>query len=95
MSGTGREAERDPTARAATAPAASNLRGILAMSGSMAFFVSGDALMKTVIDSLPLGEVLAIRGAASVIVMLIVVTASGLLAEIALLAAEDASEQLA
>jgi drug/metabolite transporter (DMT)-like permease len=58
-------------------PPTDNPRAILAMIYSMAAFVAGDALIKTASRDLPLGEMLAIRGAAGVALMLAFIHASG------------------
>jgi drug/metabolite transporter (DMT)-like permease len=69
----------------AAAGEASNLRGILAMTASCALFVSGDALVKSLVSTLPVGEILAIRGAVSVAITLPLLAWSGLVFRLHLL----------
>ncbi|HYW55401.1 MAG TPA: DMT family transporter [Polaromonas sp.] len=57
--------------------AAANRRGILCMVGAMAFFVTNDALVKFVSQSMPAAQLIFIRGLMSVVLVLVVAHAMG------------------
>lgn len=59
--------------------AASNRRGIIAMTGAMASFVVNDALVKYVSQSLPGAQLIFIRGAFATMLLLAIAHAMGLL----------------
>ncbi|MEP9376537.1 DMT family transporter [Aquabacter sp. CN5-332] len=56
---------------------AGSLRGIAAMIGAMMMFITNDMLIKLSLTSLPMGEVLTLRSSFAVIVLLVVIVASG------------------
>jgi drug/metabolite transporter (DMT)-like permease len=64
---------------------AANRRGVLAMSAGMASFVANDALVKTVSESLPSGQLIFLRGIFASVLLLAVLAAMGLLRNIPLL----------
>lgn len=57
---------------------AENRRGILMMSGAMAFFIANDALVKLVSASLPTAQLIFVRGLLTTLLLGGVVLASGL-----------------
>jgi drug/metabolite transporter (DMT)-like permease len=62
----------------ATSPApASAVRPLLLMLAAMASFVANDTLVKTVIDDLPVGEIIAVRGAMAAGFIALIALASG------------------
>lgn len=65
------------TAPAAAAPvsAGDNLRGVVAMCLAMAAFTANDAMMKAVLQSVPLYQAIALRGLMTVSVLLALVVA--------------------
>lgn len=67
-------------------PYAANLRGILAMCVAMILFVSGDAIVKTILAELPLGQIIAVRSLTSITLMLAVAAWTGTIALMHLLA---------
>lgn len=62
-----------------SAHAASNRRGIIAMTGAMASFVVNDALVKYVSQSLPGAQLIFIRGVFATMLLLVIAHAMGLL----------------
>lgn len=60
-----------------TVSAAENRRGILSMVGAMACFISNDALVKFASQSMPSAQLIFVRGALSVILVLVVAHALG------------------
>ena len=73
--------------RAAIAPpttplAAANRRGILAMSASMAIFIVSDALVKVVGETLPVAQLLFMRGLMAVIVVFTAARVQGVIGQI-------------
>jgi drug/metabolite transporter (DMT)-like permease len=56
-----------------------NLRGILAMLGAMACFVSGDSIVKFASRELPTGEIMFLRGLFASCIILVAARASGAL----------------
>jgi drug/metabolite transporter (DMT)-like permease len=67
------------------APRASNSRGVLAMSAGMASFVANDAIVKTVSESLPSGQLICLRGVFATVLLLAVLAPTGLLRDVRLL----------
>ena len=67
------------------APRASNSRGVLAMSAGMASFVANDAIVKTVSESLPSGQLICLRGVFATVLLLAVLAPMGLLRDLRLL----------
>lgn len=59
------------------AASAANRRGILSMIGAMACFVSNDALVKFASQSMPSAQLIFVRGALSVLLVLVVAHALG------------------
>jgi drug/metabolite transporter (DMT)-like permease len=66
----------------ADAMRAANRRGVLAMSGGMASFVTNDALVKYVSQSLPAAQLIFLRGVFATLLLLVVVHAMGATREI-------------
>ena len=60
-----------------TVSAAANRRGILSMVGAMACFISNDALVKFASQSMPSAQLIFVRGALSVMLVLVVAHALG------------------
>ncbi|CAM3300958.1 Permease of the drug/metabolite transporter (DMT) superfamily [Paracoccus aminovorans] len=77
LSSVDRPVRSAPVSAALQASPADNLRGTLLMILSMAAFTCNDAVMKTVTQSLPLYESVAIRGAMVLALMLAVARAQG------------------
>ncbi|MGE0628183.1 MAG: DMT family transporter [Hyphomicrobiaceae bacterium] len=63
----------------AAAVARNNTRGVLAMLASCAFFVLGDACVKALGKSLPLGEILLLRGCVSAPIVIVMAHRAGVL----------------
>jgi drug/metabolite transporter (DMT)-like permease len=66
------------TSSASAALRAANRRGVLAMSGGMACFVTNDALVKYVSQSLPAAQLIFLRGVFATLLLLAVLQAMGL-----------------
>ena len=56
---------------------AANRRGVLAMSGGMAAFVTNDMLVKYVSESLPASQLIFLRGVFATVLLLVIVQAMG------------------
>ena len=61
---------------------AANRRGVIAMSAGMASFVTNDAIVKTVSESLPSGQLIFLRGVFASVLLLAVLAAMGLLRQV-------------
>jgi drug/metabolite transporter (DMT)-like permease len=60
-------------------PRAANRRGILAMAGGMACFVTNDALVKYVSQTLPAAQLIFLRGVFATLLLLVIAQAMGAL----------------
>lgn len=70
-------------------PLSANLRGILALTVCMAAFASNDLIVKHVIRTLPIGEVLVIRAALTVLLLGLMLPLTGQLNSLAIAALTD------
>jgi len=70
------------TQDASPAPRAANRRGVLAMSAGMASFVTNDALVKVVSETLPSAQLIFLRGLFATALLLVVVQASGAMGQL-------------